>query len=73
MRKELIAFKKCCCTAPHGAYITYFFINSAMNSRKMKFTLLKLLQMYKNVWYQLALSRCFNSKDQTLKSIQQVN
>ena len=54
MRKELIAFKKCCCTAPHRAYITYFFINSAMNSRKMKFTLLKLLQMYKNVWYQLA-------------------
>ena len=48
-------------------------INSAMNSRQMKFTLLKLLQMYKNVWYQLALSRGFNSKDQTLKSIQQVN
>ena len=47
--------------------------NSAMNSRQMKFTLLKLLQMYKNVWYHLALSRCFNSKDQTLKSIQQVN
>ena len=50
-----------------------FFINSAMNSRQMKFTLLKLLQMYKNVCYQLALSRGFNSKDQTLKSIQQVN
>ena len=45
-----------------------FFINSAMNSRQMKFTLLKLLQMYKN--YQLALSRGLNSHDQTLKSIQ---
>ena len=50
-----------------------FFINSVINSRQMKFTLLKLLQMYKNVWYQLALSRGFNSHDQTLKSIQQVN
>ena len=49
-----------------------FFNNSAMNSRQMKFTLLKL-QMNKNLWYQVALSRGLNSHDQTLKSIQQVN
>ena len=50
-----------------------FFINSAMNSRQMKFTLLKLFQMNKNLWYQVALSRGLNSHDQTLKSIQQMN
>ena len=50
-----------------------FFNNSAMNSRQMKVTLLKLLQMNKNLWYQVALSRGFNSHDQTLKSIQQMN
>ena len=50
-----------------------FFNNSAMNSRQMKFTLLKLLQMNKNLWYQVALSRGLNSHDQTLKSVQQMN
>ena len=50
-----------------------FFLNSAMNSRQMKFTLLKLLQMNKTLWYQVALSRGLNSHDQTLKSIQQLN
>ena len=50
-----------------------FFNNSAMNSRQMKFTLLKLLQMNKTLWYQVALSRGLNSHDQTLKSIQQMN
>ena len=37
--------------------LAIFFINSAMNSRQMKFTLLKLLRMYKYLWYQLAFSR----------------
>ena len=44
-----------------------------MNSRQMKFTLLKLIQINKNLWYQVALSRGLNSHDQTLKSIQQMN
>ena len=50
-----------------------FFINSVINSRQMKFTLLELLQITKNLWYQVALSRGLNSHDQTLKSIQQMN
>ena len=39
----------------------------------MKFTLLELLQITKNLWYQVALSRGLNSHDQTPKSIQQMN
>ena len=36
MRKDCFAFKKCCCTSPHGAFIAlFFFINSAMNSRQI--------------------------------------
>ena len=50
-----------------------FFNNSVINSRQMKFTLLELLQITKNLWYQVALSRGLNSHDQTLKSIQQMN
>ena len=50
-----------------------FFNNSVINSRQMKFTLLELLQITKNLWYQVALSRSLNSHDQTLKSIQPMN